>query len=89
MKGKAKSVWMDLDDYACDDGPGNADDEVNHPRHYAQVPGMECIDVAMHFDFLTGNAIKYLWRHNNKGEPVKDLKKALWYIQKRIEVLEG
>ena len=61
---------------------------VNHPPHYAVVPGIECIDVVEHFPFNRGNAIKYLWRAGAKGDTVEDLRKAIWYIQREIDGLE-
>ncbi len=65
-----------------------SNDPIN-PSHYkATVPGVECIDVTKHFDFLAGNALKYIWRHEHKGKPIEDLKKAIWYIQKKIDLLE-
>ena len=65
-------------------------DQVNHPPHYTKHPsGIECIQVTEHFDFLTGNAIKYLWRHRDKGTPVLDLKKARWYVDRLIEKEEA
>ena len=61
-------------------------DQVNHPPHYTKHPsGIECIQVTEHFDFLTGNAIKYLWRHRDKGTALLDLKKARWYVERLIE----
>lgn len=53
-------------------------DPVNHPKHYTSHPsGVECVDVAEHYDFNVGNAIKYLWRAGLKSEsPVEDLRKA-------------
>ncbi len=35
----------------------------------------------------TANAIKYLWRYENKNG-LEDVKKAQWYINKLIEVLK-
>lgn len=64
-------------------------DPVNHPPHYNNVPGIECIDVAEHFSFTRGNAIKYLWRAGEKGDLVQDLKKAIWYIQREIDTVSG
>ena len=57
--------------------------EVDHPTHYNQVPGIECIDVVKHFDFVLGNVIKYAWRAGNKDSTTKleDLRKLLWYAQ--------
>ena len=64
------------------------EDRVNHPSHYTDVvPGIECIQVAEHFSFLRGNAIKYLWRAGAKGNTVEDLQKAIWYIKREIDNL--
>lgn len=54
-------------------------DEVNHPQHYASGE-VECIEIARHMDFDTGNAFKYLWRHPTKHGGIVDLQKADWYI---------
>lgn len=71
-------------------------DQVNSPPHYnrgEKCPncghGIECIDVTEHRDFLVGNAIKYLWRAGAKDDFVKDLRKAAWYIERKIAQLEG
>lgn len=63
-------------------------DAVAHPPHYTSHPsGIECIQITEHMDFLTGNAIKYLWRAGLKSEdPIKDLEKAMWYIQRKIDL---
>lgn len=64
-------------------------DPVKRPPHYTQqVPGVECKEVAGHFSFNAGSAIKYLWRHQSKGRPVEDLRKAIEFIQFEIERLE-
>ena len=65
-------------------------DMVNHPPHYTSHPsGIECIEVTEHLDFCIGNAIKYLWRSGLKGEAkVEDMKKAIWYINRKIELVE-
>ena len=60
-------------------------EQVNHPDHYNQVTGIECIDVAENFGFNLGNAMKYIWRSDHKDAPVEDLKKAAWYIQREID----
>lgn len=67
------------------------DDPVNHPSHYVAHPsGIECIEITRHHDFTIGNAIKYLWRAGLKDSDneVQDLKKAIWYIQDKINQLE-
>jgi len=61
-------------------------DVVNHPAHYTEHPsGVECIQVTEHMNFCIGNAVKYLWRADMKGNPVEDLKKARWYIDREIK----
>lgn len=63
-------------------------DPVNHPRHYTQHPsGVECIEITEHMNFCVGNAIKYLWRADEKGG-LEDLKKAAWYINREIQKRE-
>ena len=62
------------------------DDNINSPEHYTRhASGVECIEVAEHFNFSLGNAIKYIWRAGLKGDAVEDLRKAAWYIQREIE----
>jgi hypothetical protein len=65
--------------------------EVDHPDHYNQIPGIECIDVVQHFDFCLGNAIKYVWRAGLKPgmDWETDLRKAIWYIEREIELRKG
>lgn len=66
-----------------------ASDMVHHPPHYNSHPsGVECIQITEHMNFCIGNAIKYLWRHADKGDPVENLKKAKWYIEREIARLE-
>jgi len=60
-------------------------EKVNHPKHYSNLPNIECIDVVENFNFNRGNAIKYIWRASEKGNEIEDLQKALWYIQREIE----
>lgn len=74
-----------------------ADKNVVHPKHYNSHPsGVECIEIARHYDFAIGNAIKYLWRHGLKHEEgisdnqkaIEDLKKAVYYIEDEIKMLQ-
>lgn len=63
---------------------------VDHPAHYNGHPsGVECIDIVRWFNFNKGNAIKYVWRAGDKGDPyyqeIEDLKKAVWYLTDEIE----
>jgi hypothetical protein len=60
-------------------------DLVNHPPHYTEHPsGVECIQITEHMGFCLGNAIKYLWRADLKGDAIEDLKKARWYIDREL-----
>lgn len=58
---------------------------VDHPAHYNQIQGIECIDVVEHFNFNVGNAIKYLWRAGLKNSSTEDLEKAAWYCNREIQ----
>ena len=69
-------------------------DAVNHPSHYTGA-GIECIEAikaSMTPDalagYLKGNVQKYLWRYEKKVNPVKDLKKARWYLDYLINEME-
>lgn len=65
-------------------------DLVNHPPHYTDHPsGIECIRITEHLNFCIGNAVKYLWRAGRKGDPVQDLRKAVWYIEREIARLQN
>ena len=65
-------------------------DMVNHPAHYT-VGGIETIDFieAKQLGYHVGNAVKYLSRGAYKGRNVEDLKKAVWYILREIDRIEG
>ena len=66
------------------------DDPENDPSHYTD--GIETIDYieSKHFPYHIGNAVKYLSRAGKKNpdETVIDLKKAVWYINRYIDLLE-
>jgi hypothetical protein len=60
-------------------------DPVNHPKHYTAHPsGVECIQITEHMGFNLGNAMKYIWRADEKANAIEDLRKAVWYIQREI-----
>ena len=62
---------------------------VNHPPHYNQGT-IEVIDAIEDWglDFNSGNVVKYVARHQHKTEPLEDLKKARWYLDRIIEGYE-
>lgn len=64
-------------------------EKVHHPSHYNKGK-IEVIDAIEDWDlnFSEGNVIKYVARHRFKGEPLEDLRKAEWYIQRLIRNLE-
>ena len=41
--------------------------------------------VTEHMNFCLGNAVKYIWRADGKGDALEDLKKARWYLNREIE----
>ena len=62
-------------------------DLVNHPAHYTSHPsGVECITVTEHMGFCIGNAVKHLWRADEKGAAIQDLEKARWYVDREIDL---
>jgi hypothetical protein len=65
-------------------------EKVNHPDHYNQGK-IEVIDAIEDWDlnFCEGNVIKYVARHRHKNEPLEDLKKAKWYLERLISAIEN
>ena len=69
-------------------------DNVNHPAHY-ETGNFECIEVMLEtqgveavLNFCQCNAFKYLYRAKRKNG-LEDMKKAVWYLNKYIELKEG
>jgi len=65
---------------------------VNHPTHYGGKDNVyEAIKVveAWELGFCLGNVIKYISRAGKKdsAKELEDLKKASWYLNRRIEQL--
>jgi hypothetical protein len=61
-------------------------DLVNHPPHY-KSGGIETIDFieAKDLNYRLGNVVKYVSRAGRKdSDPVQDLEKAAWYLQREI-----
>lgn len=71
------------------------DDPVNNPEHYT-IGSIETIDYITDVlgeyhaaIFCHGNVLKYTGtRLFGKGKPIQDAKKAVWYLNKMIELLE-
>jgi len=64
-------------------------DSGTDPEYYRRCQ-VECIDVieALALPFHLGNVLKYLWRWDKKGGLV-DLKKARWYLDRHIKLMES
>lgn len=82
-----------LEEIDIETRPYLQEDRVNSPSHYGQG-SIECIEYIEDFltreefiGYLRGNIAKYLhrWRYKNGLE---DLKKAQWYQNKLIEVVD-
>ena len=57
-------------------------DAVKHPSHYTAHPsGIECHEITGLLGGNLSNVVKYVWRYDQKGKPVEDLKKALQYLE--------
>lgn len=65
-----------------------ADPMVDHPTHYNSHPsGIECIDLIEHLNNNVGSAVKYIFRLGEKGKPVQDLEKAIWFLRREHDRL--
>jgi hypothetical protein len=62
-------------------------EEVNSPTHYTHG-GIETIDYieGKGLNYHLGNVVKYVSRcgHKSGTDPMKDLKKARWYLEREI-----
>jgi hypothetical protein len=67
-------------------------DPVNSPSHYT-FGGVETIDYieakGLDKDFCLANVIKYVSRAGYKISKLEDLKKAQYYLNRRIKILEA
>jgi hypothetical protein len=63
---------------------------VNHPKHYTsgKIEVIEFLE-DQQLDFHSANAVKYICRAGRKDptKEVEDLKKAIWYLQRKVEIL--
>lgn len=68
-------------------------DAVDHPAHYGGDTTYEVIKVleAWGLGFHLGNTVKYIARagKKNPAKEIEDLKKARWYLDRKIRQLEG
>ena len=66
------------------------EEKVNHPPHY-NTGKIEAIDAIEDWDlgFHDGNALKYIARHKHKQNPCEDIEKAIWYLERHLEILKA
>ena len=62
---------------------------ADHPDHYTRGE-YEPIDVIEDWglDFHCGNAIKYIARHKHEGKASGDIEKAIWYLERYLDLLK-
>ena len=71
-------------------------DAVDHPPHYNKG-NIETIEYIVDvlgkegaINYCYGNILKYTGtRLHEKGKPVEDARKAIWYLNKLVELLES
>lgn len=81
-------MHTDHNDYYADAKPKA--DLINHPPHY-KAGNVETIDFieAKQLGFHLGNVVKYISRAGIKSHnPLEDLKKAQWYLNRYVAQLE-
>lgn len=64
-------------------------DNINRPKHYNQGK-IEPIEVIEDWElgYHLGNVIKYIARAKHKGQYREDLKKARWYLDRHINLID-
>ena len=69
-------------------------DVVNSPPHYTAggIEAIDAIEAALSDEGFRGalkaNVLKYMWRYEKKADPVADLRKARWYLDRLIAAQE-
>lgn len=67
-------------------------EQVNHPAHYGGDVLHEVYKCLAAWGLTANaylwNAVKYIGRAGKKGDMLEDLRKARWYLDRRIEELE-
>lgn len=64
-------------------------DPINNPSHYTSgsievIDAMEDWNLGLH----EANVVKYVARAKYKGRELEDLKKARWYLDRKIMLIE-
>jgi hypothetical protein len=91
MYGEDFMRYKDIRDALNDE----AVDAVNSPPHYTAggIEAIDAIEAALSDEGFRGalkaNVLKYLWRYEKKADPISDLRKARWYLDRLIQKVEG
>lgn len=67
-------------------------DAIN-PKHYQFSNGVQVIDISENLTSNGGQALQYIARATRfdghvKGDPLEDLQKARWFVDREIDRLE-
>ena len=76
---------------ACEDPLYKPKEMVDHPDHYnfGKYEVIEVLDDWFFDDALLWQVVKYLARAKHKENFLQDLKKAKWYLERRIHMEEA
>ena len=59
------------------------------PTHYSRYDPQPIVVIEKWgLGYHLGNVVKYIVRANHKGDRVRDLRKAMWYLKRQIQLLE-
>ncbi|MEJ4139503.1 DUF3310 domain-containing protein [Corynebacterium marquesiae] len=64
-------------------------DAINPTHYQGFTGGAQPIDIAEHLTFNLGNVVKYCARAGRKDDRLQDLHKALYYLQREIQLEES
>lgn len=60
--------------------------EIDKAKHYNNHPsGVECGEISWQMTPALCQAFQYGWRYYEKGDPAKDLRKMLFYVNKEAD----
>lgn len=68
----------------------HTNEEIEAPKHYIEGRTIEPISVIEDWklNHHLACALKYISRSGRKNNEIKDLRKAIWYLERRIKLIE-
>ena len=63
-------------------------DQIKKASHYNWHPAGECKDWMKHFPVHVAIALGYMYRHEFKGTPEQDLRKAIRHLEYALEEIQ-